>query len=281
MNRRSSGMQPKHIFLILVIICLMLLILSSISSTVNNVVRQGINTILMPMQKGLNSVGSYVSDKAENMTELQTVKDKNEQLIEEVAFLREQNAKYQLQSSELKKYQELLEMKDQYPEFNTIGAHVIGENSSNWNKTVLIDRGSNDGIEVDMNVISQGGLVGVVTAVTANSSTVRTIMDHDCQVGAMALLTEETCVVRGSLELYEEERLLLQKVDKNSEIKEDYKIVTSTKSSIYQPGILIGYATDLTMDANSLTKSGYLIPVVDFTHLDSVLVITDLKETGK
>ena len=173
-----------------------------------------------------------------------------------------------------------LEMKDQYPDYDTIGAHVIGENSTNWNRTILIDRGANDGIEVNMNVISQGGLVGIVTAVTANSSTVRTIVDQDCQVGAMSLLSQETCIVRGDVQLYEDGFLYLEKLNKSARIEDGYKIVTSNKSSVYLPGILIGYAADIAMDSNSLTKSGHLIPVVDFSTLDGVLVITELKETG-
>ena len=63
--------------------------------------------------------------------------------------------------------------------------------------------------------------------------------------------------------------------------RQDYKIVTGNTSSLYLPGILIGYAQELQIEANHLTKSGYLVPVVDFNHLDAVLVITTLKETGE
>lgn len=280
MNRKGSFFRPKHLFIILLVICILLIVFSTLSSKVNNSVRSVVNTVLMPMQKGLNTVGSAVSDKVSDMASLRDVQRENEDLKEELAFLRQENAKYQLQTAELEKYRDLLNMKDQYPNYPTIGAHVIGENSSNWDKTVLIDRGSNDGIKVNMNVISQGGLVGVVKSVTANSSTVRLIIDQDCQVGAMSLLSEETCMVRGDLELFNKGLLIAEKMDKDAKIYEDYKIVTSSKSSLYLPGILIGYVRNIQVDANSLTKSGELVPIVDFAHLDSVLVITQLKETG-
>ena len=172
-------------------------------------------------------------------------------------------------------------MKEQYPDYDTVGAHVIGNNSGNWNKTVLIDRGSNDGIQVNMNVIAQGGLVGIVTSVTLNSATVRMIADDGCNVCAMSVLSKDSCIVTGNLELYEEGKLRLEKIDKDADIQDDYKIVTGNTSSLYLPGILIGYAQELQIDANHLTKSGYLVPVVDFNHLDAVLVITTLKETGE
>ena len=213
MNRRGSFFQPKHLFILLLVICIALIAFSTLSSKVNNAVRGVLNTVLMPMQKGLNTVGSAVSDKMNELAELRQVQRENADLKEELAFLRQENAKYQMQTAELEKYRELLEMKEQFPTYPTIGAHVIGENSSNWDKTVLIDRGSNDGIQVNMNVIAQGGLVGVVKSVTANSSTVRLIIDQDCQVGAMSLLSEETCMVRGDLELFSKGLLVVEMDD--------------------------------------------------------------------
>ena len=280
MNKKDSQIQPKHLFLVLLCLCLILIIVSTVSSKVNNAVRNTFNTILMPMQKGLNQMGGSISGEIEATLELKRVQEENALLKDELEYLRQENTQYQLQTQELEEYRELLAMKDQYPDFETIGAHVIGENSNNWDKTILIDRGANDGIMVNMNVIAQGGLVGIVTAVSDTSSTVRMIIDDDCNVGAMALLSQDKCIVRGDVELYERGRLSLEKMDKNADIENDYKIVTSNTSSVYLPGIMIGYAQDLHVDANSLTKSGYLIPVVDFSHLDSVLVITTLKESG-
>lgn len=281
MNKRDSHFQPKHLLFILIGVCLILIIVSTVSSTVNNTVRGGVNTVLMPMQRGLNRIGGFISGEIQEVTELRRVQEENEQLKEELAFLRAENTQYQLQNAELEQYRELLEMKNQYPDYETVGAHVIGDNSGNWNRTILIDRGSNDGIEVNMNVIAQGGLVGIVTSVTANSSTVRLIIDHGCNVGAMALLSKDPAIVTGDLELYEEGKLRLEKMDKDADIENDYKIVTGNTSSIFLPGILIGYADSLEIDANHLTKSGYLIPVADFNHLDAVLVITTLKEAGE
>ena len=281
MNKNGPSLKPKHILLILAIACVLLVVLSSVSTKVNNAVRSTLNLVLTPMQKGLNAVGGVISDKAEDISEYDKLQEENDALNEELAYLRMEVAKYQLEESELEEYRELLDMKEEYPDYPTIGAHVIGENSTNWNKTILIDRGSDDGIEVHMNVIAQGGLVGIVTSVTKNSATVRTIVDHNCQVGGMELNSQDQCIIRGDLETYEEGMLILEKIDKNADIESESKIVTSNKSSLYLPGILIGYAKDITVDSNSLTKSGFITPVVDFSHLDSVLVITQLKETGE
>ena len=281
MNKNKRGLKPKHILIILTLVCALLLLLSFVSTNINNAVRSTLNTFLMPMQNGLNKIGGFVSDKAENVANFSDLEKQNEDMKEELAFLRMQVARYQLQDKEINEYKNLLDMKTQYEDYETIGAHVIGENSTNWNKTVLIDRGSSDGIKKDMNVISQGGLVGIVTSVTSNSATVRTIADQDCMVGAMEINSKDSCIVRGDIEIYNKGLLILEKINKDSKIEDNSKIVTNNKSSVFLPGILIGYAKNIKLNSNSITKSGYVTPVVDFTHLDGVLVIKNLKENGK
>ena len=117
MNRRGSFFRPKHLFIILIVICILLIVFSTLSSKVNNSVRSVVNTVLMPMQKGLNAVGTTISGKVSDISTMRDVQRENEDLKEELAFLRQENAKYQLQTAELQKYQELLTMKDQYPNY--------------------------------------------------------------------------------------------------------------------------------------------------------------------
>ena len=95
----------------------------------------------------------------------------------------------------------------------------------------------------------------------------------------MFLKTNDQCNVKGNLELIDNGLIEVQAIDKDAKIEEGYEIVTSTISPKYLPGILIGYVSDVTLDSNNMTKSGYLTPAVDFTNLTTVLVITELKET--
>ena len=97
----------------------------------------------------------------------------------------------------------------------------------------------------------------------------------------MVLSTADNLIVDGDLELYEQGFIRFSKlVDNAGRVSVGEKIVTSNVSDKYLPGILIGYITDITTDASSLTKSGLLAPVVDFEHLEIVLVILELKQTG-
>ena len=128
-----------------------------------------------------------------------------------------------------------------------------------------------------MNVMADGGLVGIVIDVRANYATVRTIIDDDSNVSGMSLRSGDTCNVSGDLTLYEQGRIGLDHIKKDADIQDGDKIVTSNISDVFLPGILIGYASELSTDANNVTKSGYIIPAARFDNLQEVLVITQLK----
>lgn len=165
-------------------------------------------------------------------------------------------------------------------QYHKIGARIIAKDSGSWFSVFRIDKGSDDGIKEDMNVIAGGGLVGIVTDVGANYATVRSIID-DSSRECHGTAVRDSCIVAGDLQLFKEGRLKLSYMEKDDDIKDGDMIVTSNISGKFLPGILVGYATDITVDYNdNLTKSGYLIPAARFDRLQEVLVITDLKDAG-
>jgi rod shape-determining protein MreC len=130
-----------------------------------------------------------------------------------------------------------------------------------------------------MNVISGSGLVGIVTEVGSNWATVRSIIDDNSSVSAMVSTTSDQCIVAGNLELLDDGALnIVRLTDADNKVHVGDKVVTSYISEKYLPGILIGYISELSNDSNNMTKSGYLTPVVDFRHLQEVLVILELKD---
>ena len=136
------------------------------------------------------------------------------------------------------------------------------------------------GIQKDMNVIADGGLVGLVEEVSSNSATVRSIIDDSSSVSAMTASTSDTCIVSGDLRLISDGKLAFSQLNTTDTVAEGEKIVTSNISDKYLRGILIGYVSEITEDSNHLTKKGYIIPVVDFQHIQEVLVIKELKQQG-
>ena len=178
---------------------------------------------------------------------------------------------------------ELYDLDQNYADYKTTGAHVIAKGTSNWFNTFTIDKGSKDGIKADMNVIAGSGLVGIVTDVGKNYAVVRSIIDDNSNVSGMMLSTNDNCIVSGNLKSMTESNMILfsNLEDVDHKVSTGESVITSNISDKYLPGLLIGYVTEVTDDNNNLTKSGKITPVVDFKHLQDVLVITQLKETGK
>ena len=273
--------RSKYVLIALTVICVLLIGLTSIHDEWLTPLRTGVGYFLIPVQSGVNKVGSAIYDEIVDYTKLKDALEDNKEMKDIITQLTEENTRLQAEEFELKRLRQLYELDQEYMQYNKIGARVIARDSEKCFQVFRINKGSADGVAVDMNVVADGGLVGIVTDVGANYATVRSIIDDSNRVGAMKLDSSYTCIVAGDLTLYEEGRLKLTDFSKDAQIRDGDQIVTSNISSKFLPGILIGYASDVTIDPDHLTQSGYLIPIADFDNLQEVLIITDIKDTGE
>lgn len=259
------------------IICVILMGLSLFTDKISVPVKNVVSVVVIPMQKGINDIGTYVYSKYTVLRDFSRISEENLKLKEEIAKLTEENSQLSLNKFELERLRELYDLDDKYASYNKTAARVIAKEAGNWYSVFTIDKGSKDGIEVDMNVIADGGLVGIVTDVGENYAIVRTIIDDANNVSGMLINTGATCTVEGSLSLMDSGYIYVKYFKNDTQVQDGDKVVTSNISSKYVEGLLIGYVKEVTTDPNSLTKSGYLIPVVDFEHLQEVLIILDKK----
>ena len=280
MKRRSKITIPAKYYLTgLSALCVVLMLVSYATDVIDTPLNKITGYVITPVQNGVNYIGMLLSDRVDNLANLKEVMNENESLQAKVAELTEDNNMLMQEKYELDNLRELYNLDQLYPTYSKVAARVVSKDTSNYFCTFTIDKGSNDGIAVDMNVIADGGLVGIVTSVGPSYSTVMSIIDDSSNVSAMVLSTSDICYIRGDLQLMNDGLLHLENLNKQVEDENGAKIVTSHVSSKYLQGILIGYVTEITTDSNNLTKSGYISPVVDFEHLQNVLVITELKQT--
>ena len=278
-KNNQTNFSSKHILLILCAVCVLLMGLSLITDKVSGPLRAVANYTIVPMQKGINTIGLWMSDFSHNFETIQELRSKNEALQAELDELTVKNNLLQQDRHELERLRELYALDELYADYKKVGARVTMNDSGNWFHSFVIDKGSKDGIKVDMNVMAGKGLVGIVTEVGPNWARVRSIIDDASNVSALVLSTSDTCVVNGDLTLMQDGRIRFEMLANNgTEIKEGEQVVTSHISSKYLQGILIGYISEIHVDSNNLTRSGYITPVVDFEHLREVLVITTTKE---
>ena len=269
--------NSKYLLAGLSAFCILVIAVTSINSGFLMPLRTGVGFVLVPLQSGVNAVGTSLYNNIRAYSSLKEAQEENSRLTARIDQLVEENNRLQSDLYELERLRELYQLDQEYMQYEKVAARIIAKDSGNWFQVFRIDKGSSDGIREDMNVMAGGGLVGIVTDVGSNYATVRAIIDDDSNVSGMSMRTGDTCNVSGNLTLYQEGRLGLDHIKKEADIKEGDKIVTSNISDVYLPGILIGYASELTTDANHVTKSGTIIPVAEFDNLQEVLVITQLK----
>lgn len=282
MKRKSKFvLPPKYILMIMTGICIVAMLLSFTLNISGGPLNAVAGYVFIPMQRGINTVGSFITEKADNLKNLSDVMAENEELKKQVDELTVELNTVNLEQYELENLRELFELDQKYPSYDKVAANVIGKTSSNWFSNFTIDKGSNDGIEVDMNVIAGSGLVGIVTDVGPNYAQVTSIINDTSKVGGMVTTTSDNLIVKGSLQNMNENRVIEFSTlnDNDDEVQVGDPVVTSYISDKYQQGILIGYINSLEMDSNNLTKSGTITPAVDFEHIEEVLVILDKKQT--
>ena len=263
--------------IVLSVSCVGMIGLTTIKNEQLRPIRTAVGYFLLPVQTGVNRVGSAVYSNFKNQEKMRTALSDNESLREQVATLTMENTRLQSDSYELGRLRKLYELNQTYGQYRMTGARVIAKDTGNWFHVFRIDKGARDGIKPDMNVVGDGGLIGIVTDVGDNYATVRSIIDDVSRVSAMAIQSNDTCIVSGNLQLYANGKLKISDITDTADIKDGDAIVTSTVSSKFLPGILIGYAGDLKTDPDRLTRSGTLVPVADFETIQEVLVILDLK----
>lgn len=278
-KKTKITIDPKYILIVIFIICIVLGVISFRFQDKMTPVRSAVGNVITPMQKGINSIGSKIADKMDYMTTLKKTVDKNKKLQKKIEELSAENKLLQQDKYELANFRKLYDLDEQYAGFPKVAARVISSNPDNWYNTFLIDKGTKHGIKKNMNVMAGEGLVGIVTEVNKSYSKVRTIIDDNSNVAGTVLDTSNKCFVSGNLKLMNEGVIEVSGIDGDAKIKDGAEIVTSQISDKYLPGILIGYVKGLKKDASKITQAGYLSPVVDFSSLDMVFVITEVKDS--
>ena len=278
-KRDKFTLPSKYLLLILTFLCVILMGITFTTDYLGGSLGTISGYVVVPFQRGVSSVGGWLSNRSEELAQLRDVLHENEELKKQVDELSIQITELQQEKYELNSLRELYELDSQYADYEKTGARIIGRDSGNWFHSFLIDKGSDDGIEIDMNVIAGNGLVGIVNYTGPNWSRVTSIINDNSNVSGMILATSDNLIVSGNLELMKSGVISFgQLVDSANQVAPGDKIVTSQISDKYLPGILIGYISDIQTDSNNLTKSGKVTPAVDFEHLEEVLVIKKQKQ---
>ena len=272
-------LKSKHLLAIMTFFCVSAIVATLASGVTSAPLKEAAGLIIVPFEKSIASIGQWMTDVQDSFWEKEDLIQQNEELQTTVDTLTEQNNVLLQDQAELARLEQLYELDEEYTDYPKVAARIISKDPGNWYDTFMINRGSNDGIRVDNNVIAGKGLVGIVTEVGSNWATVRSIIDDSSNVSAMTVSTDDICVVEGDLELIDEGKLRFSQLyDREDKVSVGERIDTSNISDKYVEGLFIGYVSEIELDTNNLTKTGTLVTPVDFQHLKDVFVITTNKQ---
>ena len=259
--------------------CVSCIVATFASGAATAPLQEAAGLVVVPFEKSINRIGQLLSVTRQSLKDKQDLISANEELQSQIDNLTQQNNKLIQDQGELLRLRELYKLDAEYADYPKVAARIISKDPGNWYDTFMINKGSNDGIRVDNNVIAGKGLVGIVTEVGPGWATVRSIIDDSSSVSAMTVSTSDNCVITGDLELIDEGKLRFEQLyDQENKVTAGERIVTSNISEKYVEGLFIGYVNDVEQDSNNLTKTGTIVTPVDFQHLKDVFVITVNKQ---
>lgn len=196
--------------------------------------------------------------------------EENRRLQREVDVLRGRNSELREEVVASQRLAALLELKERvHP--TTVAAQVVGQDATNWYRALVLDKGVNDGVRVDMGVIAPEGVVGRVVKTTPSSAMVLLITDPNNAVTGLIQRTRDEGIVEGTVQ----GRARMKYIPLLSAMQPGDKVVTSGLTGGFPKGLPIGTITRIDKEESDLFQSAEMIPDVDFHKLEEVLVITE------
>lgn len=227
--------------------------------------------VIAPLEKALSSLGA-VGDFADSIVNCGKYKGENELLKEQVAALEQATINIDTYKSENERLRALLELKESRKELKYEGANVIARESGDWYDTIVIDKGTSDGVKVNSVAIVAEGVVGSVFEAGSNYAKIKTVNDVESSIGAYCGRTNDMGLAEGKSGLTPEGKCALNYLDKNAKIVAGDNIETSGMGGIFPKGLRIGRVTEVVDSGDGLTVSCEIETSVDFGKLTEVLI---------
>lgn len=266
-NKRSG-----IIGIIITILILLLIVVVSNNENNSSFFENAINKLIMPIQSSLTYLKNKVSNNSTFFTDIDELKIENEHLKNKNSQLEQSLRELEVIKSQNEMLKEYLGLTEKYGEYKTIPGYVINKDISNYSKTIVINIGAKDGIEENMTVIADEGLVGYVISVTDSTAKVRTLVDTASSVSALILNTSKDSIVcKGTLNSVSELRAMYIPTDAN--IIQGDTVETSGLGGIYPKGIKIGTIKKIVATQNITDRYAIVETTVNFDKLNTVLVI--------
>ncbi|HUF18037.1 MAG TPA: rod shape-determining protein MreC [Thermoanaerobaculia bacterium] len=272
----QAAVERRPTLLFLIVLAVLFLLMSASTRTrvlgeTRTMFERTVMTIFSPVPKAVNYVGQNAEDIYHGYIDMRRAVDDNLRLNREVTRLTNENLGLRQSASDLSRLRSLLGYSEQFA-MPTLLANVIMLDTASRFKSVILDRGSDHGVEVNDAVVNAQGLVGRVVLTTRDLSKVQLIVDQHAAVGSMLDRTRRQGIVRGNgsggVEMYY--------VPSLTDVAVGDSIVTAGIDGIYPKGLAVAVVTDVA-EGRDLFKKIVVVPTVDFGKLEEVIILQTRK----
>ncbi len=269
MYKNKKGEIAGIIITIIMLIIIVLLTNVNINKISN--VENVFSSVVMPIQNSLVYLKNKIKGNDSFFQNIDKLKAENEELKQKNSELEQKLREFEIIKSENETLKEYMNLKEKYNDYKGIPAYVINKDISNFGSTIIINVGKKDGIEPNMTVISDKGLVGYIISTTNTTSKVQTIIDTATAVSATISTSRDSIIVRGTLDA--NYTLKATYIPTDAKLLQGDTIETSGIGGIYPKGIKIGTIKEIMNTKNITDRYAIVETAVDFSKLETVLVI--------
>ena len=280
MNHFLKSTRFKVIVLILAL--LVGIMIYAVSAGGYQISAEGLfRAVAAPVQRFSNSISERVEHSLHVYRDAEIHYEQNKALKQEVAELNRELADYAETKKKLEDLQEFVGIKEQYQDLVlSAPCEVTGYVTNDPFHAFTIGQGSADGIALYDPVVTDLGLVGVITSLGEHSAEVTTILSPSVSVAAYCSTTKDHGVVTGTVVDALDDKCRLQYLGKETAIKQDKVILTSGENGMFPKGYVIGYVREVQVDDTGLTAAAVLEPASDIADLSMVIVVKDFNGKG-
>ena len=257
---------------ITVVLLIILVIFSNINLEKLSSVESAINKIFVPIQNAFVMLKNKMSGEDAFLTNVANLQKENEDLKAKISELEQAQRELEIIKAENSTLKEYMNLTEKYSDYSTVPAYIIGKDISNFSSTMIINAGKKDGLEVNMTVIADAGLVGHIISVSDTSAKVMPIIDSASSVSSAISTTREGIICRGQMD---SNKLKAMNIPTDANLVVGDNVETSGMGGIYPKGIFIGTIKEVVKTKNITDRYATIEAAVDFDSIETVLVITN------
>ncbi|ACB84112.1 rod shape-determining protein MreC [Natranaerobius thermophilus] len=235
-------------------------------------VEEAVIEITAPFQGIVSGIGGRIQAAYTFIAELQELSEENRELRDKLSEYERLEVEVEELRQENQRLRDMLGFEEREA-YELKPAKVIGRSADNWNRTIVLNKGRQDGVELNMPVVTDNGLVGQIISVSRSSSKVLLLIDPDSAVSGLIQDTREMGIVEGKDEVSGDLQMI--NIPKDAELSDGDKIISSGLGPVFPKGLVIGEVVELKEEMSGFTNKAIIKPSVNFSRLEEVFLIQD------